>query len=878
MNHSVSGSSNCNMNGNGHLQPGSFNHHHQLTPASSSTSITSIEQNYPDIMGENTNVRFSTRPRTILGKGATSIVYPGYHTGKNALTAVKWIEDKYLRLDNGNLAIERSILQDCDFVNIIGLYDSYWVKNDGLYLAMERAEMTLYDAITRKSASRDQVIIWCKGTCGAVEYLHTKKMIHRDIKPSNILLVKTEDNNLIAKLADFGLSKKMSGSHLFSGTLTSSKGTFPYMAPETLKMLTQKFVVTKAGDIFSLAVTIYYTVSNGEYPFPANDDIAMKAKILDKKVLPKKLPKEYFADQDLLWKMLDKEPGNRPKISEVVHHSLLWTWERKMDFIMDVAHSLETDEPSVLKSRVKMNNAYKAYYRKISAKKFNWLKLLDKLSHRNILLSRISQPDIEKNYGNYDWISQLIKLYRDNSQHPGDIKTDANGDNPFTVGGRFSKEKYTLYFLQLCPGFVDVVYSEVRDNPLPFTSDYYAMGNGSTLSLCTPASQKKLNGGSIVPKTGTATLLRGSSIRIYEGDLISRNYFRGYSDCFLNPAAVYKTSVAQKQYLESTAEKWKLLASTRPLMNYLAPILSIAKIDKDFYIAVKLAKFTVASKLKLDIANSTVCRNNIIEYLTNVVNGIACLHENMVVHGKIDQDHILLFGERKKVAKLGLFTLYQPNCNEEILKEMRNDLMSFADLMQFSFSSKMQSNGFNTSVHVAAKDYTWDHLVRWIRESSGSPPTIFQVANHPLFWDMRKSFDFISMFWRTLTVNGKVTLDEQYAKFYREREGVEFNWISQIDPQYLLPYLAKNGNNLSGLLCLISLAYKHMTIFRGESAYMEYFNSKFPDIVIVCFCVALSKGYLPECYQNDIRQFLCYGQVKKDEVQMSEWMSIPSVF
>ena len=46
--------------------------------------------------------------------------------------------------------------------------------------------------------------------CGALDYLHGKKVVHRDLKPENILYASQDDDSDI-KVADFGLARVVSG-------------------------------------------------------------------------------------------------------------------------------------------------------------------------------------------------------------------------------------------------------------------------------------------------------------------------------------------------------------------------------------------------------------------------------------------------------------------------------------------------------------------------------------------------------------------------------------------------------------------------------------------------------------------------------------------
>jgi len=62
---------------------------------------------------------------------------------------------------------------------------------------------------------------------GALNHIHSQKVVHRDIKPENIM-VQGEDE---LKLIDFGLSKRQEGNK----KLKTIAGTPYYMAPEVLE-------------------------------------------------------------------------------------------------------------------------------------------------------------------------------------------------------------------------------------------------------------------------------------------------------------------------------------------------------------------------------------------------------------------------------------------------------------------------------------------------------------------------------------------------------------------------------------------------------------------------------------------------------------------
>ncbi|XP_037439050.1 disease resistance protein RGA5-like isoform X2 [Triticum dicoccoides] len=197
-----------------------------------------------------------------IGRGGFGVVYRGV-LPSGATIAVKKLHETFEILDK-NFKSEVDCLVRVKHENTVRFLgyccetrqlfiplngDLVWASVRERLLCFEYLPGCLADYLSDASRRLQWITSYqiIKGICEGVNYLHQQQIIHMDLKPQNVLL----DDNMMPKIADFGLSRRLSESQ--SRDITKNKfGTMGYMAPE----FRTKGEITFKTDVYSLGVII----------------------------------------------------------------------------------------------------------------------------------------------------------------------------------------------------------------------------------------------------------------------------------------------------------------------------------------------------------------------------------------------------------------------------------------------------------------------------------------------------------------------------------------------------------------------------------------------------------------------------------------------
>ncbi|MEZ4322609.1 MAG: protein kinase [Myxococcota bacterium] len=202
----------------------------------------------------------------VLGQGGMARVYRVRHRTLNTVHALKL-------LTTGSAAIRKRLLLEGQtqaklrHTNIVSVTDVLDLPSGpGLILEFVNG-FDLEVLLERKALTVAQIDQLAAGIFRGVAFAHDQGLVHRDLKPANILLA-IQGNQLVPKVADFGLVKDAGG---IGNTRTGvAMGTPRYMSPEQIRDAKN---VDARTDIFALGAILYFMITGRCAYAPDVDDV-----------------------------------------------------------------------------------------------------------------------------------------------------------------------------------------------------------------------------------------------------------------------------------------------------------------------------------------------------------------------------------------------------------------------------------------------------------------------------------------------------------------------------------------------------------------------------------------------------------------------------
>ena len=201
--------------------------------------------------------------KDFIGKGGFSKVYKAFDKIRKRYVALKFykgnVSDKY------DIISEINRMDDMVHPNLIRYYDANIIESVNAIGETEQIQVGIMEyanagdisSFFKVTRSREMVSSIIKDILRGLAYLHENGIAHRDLKPKNILLSKDKNGKLMAKIADFGISKRID---IEDATMSSQlMGSVEYMAPEQFAPamfgINQKLATNV--DLWSLGIIIY---------------------------------------------------------------------------------------------------------------------------------------------------------------------------------------------------------------------------------------------------------------------------------------------------------------------------------------------------------------------------------------------------------------------------------------------------------------------------------------------------------------------------------------------------------------------------------------------------------------------------------------------
>ncbi|KAL2533787.1 Protein kinase superfamily protein [Abeliophyllum distichum] len=253
-----------------------------------------------------------------IGAGSFSTVWHARHRVNGTEVAIKEIVTSRLNCKlRESLKSEIFILKKINHPNIIRLHDM--IEESGkMYIVLEYCkggDLSMY--INQHHGRIPEAVAkhYMQQLAEGLKILRENNLIHRDLKPQNLLLT-TNDDNSVLKIADFGFARSLQP----RGLAETLCGSPLYMAPEIMQL--QKY--DAKADLWSVGAILFQLVT-GKTPYTGNNQIQLLQNIVKSTELqfPPDVKNLNPHCIDLCRKLLRRNPVERLTFEEFFNHPYL---------------------------------------------------------------------------------------------------------------------------------------------------------------------------------------------------------------------------------------------------------------------------------------------------------------------------------------------------------------------------------------------------------------------------------------------------------------------------------------------------------------------------------------------------------------------------
>jgi serine/threonine protein kinase len=231
----------------------------------------------------------------LIGDGGMGFVFEGRHVHTEARVAIKCMAPRYSVNREALARFEQEATSgSIRHANVVRVYHAAKAARierggqpceSGPYIVMELLEgETLAKRLDTLEGSGVRIDVEearriTLHILAGVSAAHRAGFVHRDLKPENVFLSRIEGHEMVAKVLDFGASKRINFQKITSDGVIL--GTYLYLSPEVLRGQ----LVAAQSDIYSIGVLLYRMLS-GRPPFDASSIPELSRQILQGKVIP----------------------------------------------------------------------------------------------------------------------------------------------------------------------------------------------------------------------------------------------------------------------------------------------------------------------------------------------------------------------------------------------------------------------------------------------------------------------------------------------------------------------------------------------------------------------------------------------------------------